>query len=125
MHRRDVYRSMLGCVCDIFNLGVPHRMCTDCCADCCVEVWRLFAYVADNLPKYWRMVALLWRCPNLCIVKASGGPPKKPHETMALPAFIQGSHAFWKTWKIMAVLECPRKVLEKHNFSDCPGTVEF
>ena len=25
----------------------------------------------------------------------------------------------------MTVQECPEKVLEKHNFSDCPGTVEF
>ena len=41
---------------------------------------------------------------------------------------FQGSHTSWKTlktWKSMAVLECSGKVLEKHNFSDCPGTVEF
>ena len=37
--------------------------------------------------------------------------------------FLQGSHTSWKTWKIMAVLECPEKDLEKQFFSDCPGTV--
>ena len=40
---------------------------------CLSEAWRLLAYVADHSPNHWCMVALLWRCPNLCIARASGG----------------------------------------------------
>ena len=40
---------------------------------CLDEASRLLAYVADHSPNHWCMVALLWRCPNLCIARASGG----------------------------------------------------
>ena len=40
---------------------------------CIGEAWRLLAYVADHFPNYQRIVALPWRCPNLCIAKASRG----------------------------------------------------
>ena len=40
---------------------------------CLGEAWRLLAYVADHSPNHWCMAALSWRCPNLCIARASGG----------------------------------------------------
>ena len=40
---------------------------------CLGEAWQLLAYIADHSPNHWCMVALPWRCPNLCIARASGG----------------------------------------------------
>ena len=40
---------------------------------CLGEAWRLLAYVADHSPNHWCMVALPWRCSNVCIARASGG----------------------------------------------------
>ena len=34
---------------------------------------RLLVYVANHSPNHWCMVALPWRCPNVCIARASGG----------------------------------------------------
>ena len=88
IHIADVYTSMLGaspmcrwCICDIFNLRVPQRIFADYCALigaplryisdgswrqnmdfsmswCLSKAWRLLSHVADDLPSYWRMVAL-------------------------------------------------------------------
>ena len=40
---------------------------------CLGDASRLLAYVADHSPSHWCMVALPWRCPNVCIARASGG----------------------------------------------------
>ena len=98
----DVSSMCRRCVWDIFNLGVHRRMFADCSAlfgdispmvfgvetsgenfNACIEIFsmsrclgealRLLAYVADHSPNHWCMVALPWRCPNVCIVRASGG----------------------------------------------------
>ena len=55
-------------------------------ARCLGEAWRLLAHVADHLPSNLRMVALLWRCPNVCNTKASGGlkSPAGPWYTLTV-----------------------------------------
>ena len=39
------------------------------CIDICLDI---LVKHGDHLPNYWRLGALHWRCPNLCIAKASG-----------------------------------------------------
>ena len=40
---------------------------------CLGEAWRLLSYVADHSPNHWCMVALPWRCPDVCVARALGG----------------------------------------------------
>ena len=115
----DVYTSIADvspCVWDIFGLGVHRRMFADCSAlfgdispmmfgvetsgenfNSCIEIfldvpmpWRLFAYVADHSPNHGCMVALPWRCPNVCI-----GRLKKPRGNVALWGRREGDVAQW------------------------------